>query len=86
MKRLFLIALLAATPLQAQNLEKAAFAGGCFWCTEEAFEKLGLAMDSGGGRGLGALSMGEVFSGTGFLGKSLSAAMQSSAIFPSGSV
>jgi len=23
-----------------QNLEKAAFAGGCFWCTEEAFEKV----------------------------------------------
>jgi peptide-methionine (S)-S-oxide reductase len=24
----------------AQNLEKAAFAAGCFWCTEEAFEKV----------------------------------------------
>jgi len=29
--------------LHAQKLEKATFAGGCFWCTEEAFEKLGLA-------------------------------------------
>src|SRR5687768_11214067 len=36
--------LLAVLPLavQAQKLEKATFAGGCFWCTEEAFEKLGL--------------------------------------------
>ena len=40
MKRLFLIALLAATPVSAQDLQKAAFAGGCFWCTEEAFEKV----------------------------------------------
>jgi len=24
----------------SQNLEKAAFAAGCFWCTEEAFEKV----------------------------------------------
>ena len=29
-----------AVPVQAQKLEKATFAGGCFWCTEEAFEKL----------------------------------------------
>jgi len=26
--------------VSAQNLEKAAFAAGCFWCTEEAFEKV----------------------------------------------
>ena len=39
MKRLFLIALLAATPVQAQNLEKAAFAGGCFWGVEYWFDR-----------------------------------------------
>jgi peptide-methionine (S)-S-oxide reductase len=35
-----------STALHAQKLEKATFAGGCFWCTEEAFEKLGLAPDA----------------------------------------
>ena len=36
---LFLAALLAA-PAQAQDLAKATFAAGCFWCTEEAFDKV----------------------------------------------
>jgi len=26
--------------VEAQNLQKATFAAGCFWCTEEAFDKL----------------------------------------------
>jgi peptide-methionine (S)-S-oxide reductase len=30
----------ALSPAQAQKLEKATFAAGCFWCAEEAFEKV----------------------------------------------
>src|SRR5256885_3728664 len=41
MIRVFLAALLLIpTLLYGQNLQKATFAAGCFWCTEEAFDKL----------------------------------------------
>ncbi len=41
MKKLIFLAVLAlALPAQAQKTEKATFAAGCFWCTEEAFEKV----------------------------------------------
>lgn len=36
----FLLALGFAIPGHTQKLEKATFAAGCFWCTEEAFEKV----------------------------------------------
>jgi peptide-methionine (S)-S-oxide reductase len=37
---LLLLAALLPALAQAQDLAKAAFAAGCFWCTEEAFEKV----------------------------------------------
>jgi peptide-methionine (S)-S-oxide reductase len=41
MKKLFLAAaFLLALPAQAQNLSTATFSMGCFWCGEEAFEKV----------------------------------------------
>jgi peptide-methionine (S)-S-oxide reductase len=42
MARSFLFTLLLSSSffLQAQSLQKATFAAGCFWCTEEAFEKV----------------------------------------------
>src|SRR5687767_3395916 len=40
MKWLLLLTALVIAPVQAQKLEKATFAAGCFWCTEEAFEKV----------------------------------------------
>ena len=41
MNRLVLVLAFAlALPAFAQKTEKATFAAGCFWCTEEAFEKV----------------------------------------------
>src|SRR4051812_41757468 len=36
----FALALLVSLSANAQNLQKATFAAGCFWCTEEAFDKV----------------------------------------------
>src|SRR5919108_4297629 len=40
MKWLILAAAVLVPTAQAQKTEKAIFAAGCFWCTEEAFEKV----------------------------------------------
>src|SRR3989344_3231672 len=43
MKKYLLVLALSLPALalaQAQNLAKATFAAGCFWCTEEAFDKV----------------------------------------------
>ena len=40
MKKIIFFLLITQTSLLAQELEKAYFAGGCFWCVEESFEKL----------------------------------------------
>src|SRR5437660_8273852 len=40
MRWLVLALTLVAASVQAQQQEKATFAAGCFWCTEEAFEKV----------------------------------------------
>jgi peptide-methionine (S)-S-oxide reductase len=40
MKWMLLAAALVMGPAHAQQSEKAIFAAGCFWCTEEAFEKV----------------------------------------------
>ena len=39
MKKILFFIFLFQTSVLAQNLEKAYFAGGCFWCMEESFEK-----------------------------------------------
>ena len=45
MKKLLIILLLFQTPVSAQNLINVYFAGGCFWCMEESFEKIDGILD-----------------------------------------
>ena len=40
MKKILIIFLLFQTPAYSQNLVNTYFAGGCFWCMEESFEKI----------------------------------------------
>ena len=40
MKKILFFIFLFQTSLFAQDLEKAYFAGGCFWCMEESFENI----------------------------------------------
>ena len=40
LRYIFLILFFSTEILNAQNLSKSYFAGGCFWCMEESFEKL----------------------------------------------
>ncbi len=39
------ITLIASSAVQAKNIKKAYFAGGCFWCMEETFEKIDGVLD-----------------------------------------
>ena len=42
MKKIFLVVLflILSSNLQAANVKKVYFAGGCFWCMEESFDKI----------------------------------------------
>lgn len=46
---LFLMFFAAGTALSQVKLEKATFAGGCFWCMESAFQELGGVQDAASG-------------------------------------